>query len=247
MSRKKWIPLAAGIGGLVLIILFMYGCRDVFIEGKGDEHVVKGVDVSAYQGDIDWDTLAKENIDFAFIKATEGHDYVDEQFKKNWAESQKTQVKVGAYHFLNYDSTGKEQAKNFIEQVPVSNKNLPPVLDLELYGTYETAPMEKEKVKVILDEFLKEIENTYKVKPIIYTNQYLFDLYIGTEYKDYKIWIVDLDSNWPKTLKNGEEWTFWQFSHRGVLDGYQNTEGAETFIDMNLYNGTYKEFIKEFF
>ncbi|KNZ40665.1 GH25 family lysozyme [Acetobacterium bakii] len=243
MSKKKWISLVAGIGILILIALIIYGYSNLF-GGKGDEHVVKGVDLSAYQGDIDWDLLAAQNIDFAYIKATEGNDYVDEKFKMNWEESQKTELKVGAYHFLSYDSTGKEQAKNFIDNVPVSNKNLPPVVDMELYGAYEAAPMEKAKVKVILDEFMKELENTYKVKPIIYTNQYLFDMYIGTDYKDYKIWIVDLDNNWPDTLTNGEEWTLWQFSHRNVLDGYT---GSETFIDMNLYNGTYNEFIDEFF
>jgi len=243
MSKKKWLPLAAGIGVLIIIALIIYGCSN-FLGGKGDDHVVKGVDLSAYQGEIDWNLLASQNIDFAFIKATEGKDFVDEQFEKNWKESQKTGLKVGAYHFLSYDSTGKEQAKNFIDHVPVSSKNLPPVVDMELYGVYEAAPMEKAKVKVILDEFLKELENNYKVKPIIYTNQYLFDMYIGTDYKDYKIWIVDLDNNWPDTLPNGQEWKFWQFSHRNVLDGYT---GSETFIDMNLYNGTYNEFIKEFF
>lgn len=243
MNRQKWIWLATGLGVLVLIALLVYGFSSLF-GGKGDDHVVKGVDLSAYQGEIDWDILADQNIDFAYIKATEGSDFVDEQFVKNWKESQKTGLKVGAYHFLSYDTTGKDQAKNFIDNVPVSNKNLPPVVDMELYGTYLTTPMEKAKVKVILDEFLKEIENNYKVKPIIYTNQYLFDLYLGTDYKDYKIWIVDLDNNWAETLPNGEEWTFWQYSHRNILDGYQ---GSETFIDMNVYNGTYNEFKEEFF
>ena len=69
-------------------------------------------------------------------------------------------------------------------------------------------------------------------------------MYIGTDYKDYKIWIVDLDNSWPDTLPNGETFTFWQYSHRGMSDGYN---GDEIFIDMNLYNGTYAEFIDEFF
>ncbi|MBK5244846.1 MAG: glycosyl hydrolase family 25 [Eubacteriaceae bacterium] len=244
MSRQKWMPLAVGIGILILIALFIYGCSNLFGEKKGDDYVVKGVDLSAYQGNIDWKVLSEQGIDFAYIKATEGKDFVDEQFKKNWEASHKTAVKVGAYHFLSFDSTGKDQAKNFINNVPVSNKNLPPVVDMELYGVYQTTPMEKEKVKVILDEFLKEIENTYKVKPIIYTNQNVFNLYIGTDYKDYKIWIGDLDNNEPKTLPNGNEYTFWQYSQRNVLEGYK---GTEKFIDMDIYNGTYNKFIKEFF
>lgn len=244
MSVKKAISLGVGIGVLFIIVLIIYGVTHTFNQTKREDHLVKGVDLSAYQGDIDWELLADQNIDFAFIKATEGDDYVDTKFITNWEASQKTALKVGAYHFLNYDTTGKAQAQNFIANVPVSDQNLPPVVDLELYGIYEDNALPKEQVKVILDEFLKELENHYGVKPIIYTTQRIFKMYIGTDYKDYRIWIVDLDNAWPETLPNGETFTFWQYSHRGMMDGY---DGDETFIDMNLYNGTYAEFIEEFF
>lgn len=244
MSVKKAISLAVGIGVLFIIVLIIYGVTQIFNQTKSEDHLVKGVDLSAYQGEIDWELLADQNIDFAFIKATEGNDYVDTKFKTNWEESQKTALKVGAYHFLNYDTSGKAQAKNFIDNVPVSDQNLPPVVDLELYGIYEDNALPKEQVKVILDEFLKELEDHYGVKPIIYTTQRIFKMYIGTDYKDYQIWIVDLDNAWPETLPNGEAFTFWQYSHRGMMDGY---DGDETFIDMNLYNGSYAEFIDEFF
>jgi lysozyme len=244
MTKRKALSLVVGIGVLIIIILIIYGVTNTLNHTKRADHLVKGVDLSAYQGEIDWELLAAQNIDFAFIKATEGDDFVDSKFKTNWEESQKTQLKVGAYHFLNYDTTGKVQARNFIENVPASNKNLPPVIDLELYGIYEDNALPKEQVKVILDELIKELEDHYEVKPILYTTQRIFKMYIGTDYKDYPIWIVDLDNSWPETLPNGEEFTFWQYSHRGMMDGY---DGDETFIDMNLYNGTYAEFIKEFF
>jgi len=244
MIKRKWIPLAAGIGILVLIVAVIYGCTNMYNNKQSEERYVRGVDLSAYQGEIDWKTLAEQNIDFAYIKATEGHDYVDSQFKTNWEASQDTDIKVGAYHFLNYDTTGKSQAENFIANVPVSKDHLPPVLDLKLYGQYEENALPKEQVKVILDEYLKTIEDHYGVKPIIYTSQRVFNMYIGTDYKDYKVWIVDLDNSWPEKLPNGTEFTFWQYTQRGILDGYN---GNETFIDMDLYKGNYDEFLKEFF
>jgi len=244
MNKRKMIPLVASIGVLILIACLIYGCTNLYNKDNEEKHYVRGVDLSAYQGVIDWKTLAEQNIDFAYIKATEGNDYVDTQFKTNWEASQKTDLKVGAYHFLDYDSTGKDQAKNFIANVPVSKDNLPPVVDLELYGQYDENPLPKEQVKVILDDFLKEFENNYGVKPIIYTSQRVFNMYIGSDYKDYKIWIVDLDNSWPETLPNGESFTFWQFTQRGILDGY---DGNETFIDLDLYKGTHTEFMDEFF
>lgn len=244
MTKKKWISLVAGIIVLILIVITIFAVSNIYSNDKGENHYVRGIDLSAYQGEVDWKILADQKIDFAYIKATEGKDFVDEQFKKNWEESQKTGLKVGAYHFLSYETTGKDQAKNFIANVPESKKNLPPVVDLELYGIYEETPLPKEQVKVILDELLKDLEANYGVKPIIYTSQRIFNMYIGTDYKDYKIWIVDLDNSWPKTLPNGSEFTFWQYSQRGIFDGYN---GNETLIDMDLYKGTYDEFLKEFF
>lgn len=233
---------------IILIVNIVSGINKAF-KGSVPEktevnHLVRGVDLSAYQGEIDWEMLADQKIDFAFIKATESSDYVDMRFKYNWENSQQTNMKIGAYHFLTFDSSGKDQAKNFIDNVPASKKNLPPVVDLELYGDYEKRPLEQDRVRPILDECLEELEAHYKVKPIIYTNQRAFGLYIGADYTDYKIWIVDLDNAWPATLQNGETFTFWQYSHRGMLSGYK---GTEVFIDMNLYNGTYDEFIAEFF
>lgn len=75
-----------------------------------EEFPVRGIDVSEYQGEIDWKTLSKQNIDFVFIKATEGSGYTDSCFVYNFDEAQKTDLRVGAYHFFSYDSEGAAQA-----------------------------------------------------------------------------------------------------------------------------------------
>lgn len=70
------------------------------------EYPVRGVDVSSYQGEIDWGVLSAQNLDFAFIKATEGSSMVDPCFAYNFSEAQKCDISVGAYHFFSYDSPG---------------------------------------------------------------------------------------------------------------------------------------------
>ncbi|WKY48717.1 GH25 family lysozyme [Eubacteriaceae bacterium ES3] len=244
MNRKQMITLIVGVTLTGLILLTAFLLYWLFADQTRSDGQVKGVDLSAYQGQVDWEVLARQNIDFAVMKATEGADYTDSQFDKNWEESQKTDLIVGAYLFLNYDVTGQSQAEHFINTVEMDKDNLPPVIDLELYGDYNDSPLTKEEVQIILDEALSTLEEHYGVKPIIYTSQRVFNMYIGEDYTDYKFWIVDLDNSWPDTLPNGEEFTFWQFTHRGMMDGY---EGDETFIDMNLYNGSYQDFTDEFF
>lgn len=102
---------------------------------------VRGVDVSAYQGAIDWPTLSAQDIDFAFIKATEGSSFVDSRFAYNYKEAQKTSLRIGAYHFFSFDSAGETQADHFIETVQRIPGMLPPVVDIEFYG-------DKEKIRL---------------------------------------------------------------------------------------------------
>ena len=202
---------------------------------------IRGVDVSSYQGKINWDVISMENIDFAYIKATEGSTYMDDNFKYNWDEANKTDLKVGAYHFFSYDSTGIEQAQNFINTVPILDGMLPPVIDVEFYGNNKQNPISKDKTSIILDELLYEIEKHYNQKPIIYATMKSYKLYLKNDYKDYMIWIRDI-FDYP-TLPDGREWTFWQYSNRVKLNGYN---GKEKFIDINIFNGIEADFNKQF-
>lgn len=202
------------------------------------EFPVRGIDVSEYQGKIDWNILSHQNIDFAFIKATEGSGYADICFEYNFSEIQKTDLDFGAYHFFSYDSSGKTQADNFINAVGDYCGTLPPVADVEFYGEYNKTPPDKDFVTTQLNDFLDNLESFYGVKPVIYTTEESYKLYIDGEYDDYPIWIRNIITS--PNLSNGRSWTFWQYSNRTVLSGYK---GEERFIDMNVFNGTTEEFL----
>ena len=120
------------------------------------------MDVSSYQGEVDWPVLAEQGVDFAFIKATEGSLLQDRRFAANWAGAAAAGVRAGAYHFLSYDSPGETQADNFIAAVPVTEGALPPVVDIEFYGEYLDTPPEKERVRDILDPLLERLEEHYE-------------------------------------------------------------------------------------
>ena len=132
---------------------------------------VKGVDVSSYQGMIDWKTLAAQDISFVFIKATEGSTFVDDNFAYNYSEARKTGLRVGAYHFFSYDSEGSTQADNFIKTVENSEGMLPPVIDLEFYGDKRQNPPPQADVRRELDVFIEKVTQYYGMKPIIYATE----------------------------------------------------------------------------
>ncbi len=241
---KKRILTVSIIGvsliAVILATLFVLVWNGVIIlnGANADKYDIKGIDVSSHQGKIDWDVLSGQNISFVFIKATEGSSFVDKSFDYNFSEAQKTSLAVGAYHFFSFDSSGQTQAENFINTVTPFEGMLPPVIDLEFYGDKENDPPKRETVAAQLKTMLELLEEHYGQKPIIYATEKSYKLYLSNDYEEYDIWIRNVISK-PK-LSDNRSWTFWQYTNRGKLDGYN---GKEKFIDMNVFNGTKEEYI----
>lgn len=240
MNKKKRIIIGAFIFVflvLVILALLIWNGIIIFNNPSAEKYPVRGVDVSSYQGNIDWNILSSQNISFAFIKATEGSTFVDEYFEYNYKQAQNTNLRVGAYHFFSYDSPGVTQAENFIANVEKCGNILPPVIDIEFYGEKEKNPPAKSDVRKELDALIDELESHYEMKPIIYATEKCYSMYIADAYEDYDIWIRDVITT-PK-LSDDKKWMFWQYTNRERLDGYK---GKEKYIDMNVFNGTKADF-----
>jgi lysozyme len=93
-----------------------------------------GVDVSEHQGAVDWRAVAGDGIGFAYLKATEGGDWVDRRFAENWREAASAGLSRGAYHFFTFCRPAQEQAEQFLRVVPRDRDALPPALDVEAGG-----------------------------------------------------------------------------------------------------------------
>ena len=246
-QRKKLTKRAIIISSVLLVlfvcvsILYVYSedyykryrdCPQLSIDST--KYPVLGIDISAHQGKIDWKLVAENKVSFAFLKATEGVNFVDKNFSSNWKTAKQQNIIVGAYMFFRFNKDGKMQARNFINNVKLSDNDLPPVVDFEAsYGNR----LGKYKVKYMQNQLLKclrELEKHYGQKPIIYTNVTTYTNYIKGNFDDYPLWICKLCNEPTKNVK----WTFWQYSHKGSITGIKGH------VDVNLYNGSYTEFVK---
>lgn len=238
-KAKIIIPIALAAAAVictaVVLCLFYFGILHL---NNPDMSIypVRGVDVSHYQGDVDWETLSKQGISFAFIKATEGSSYVDLTFEKNYAEANKTVLRVGAYHFFSFESSGQTQAELFIKTVKKTEKALPPVIDVEFYGAYTVKNINVKEIKKELRELVDLLTEEYGVKPIIYADDKTYELIVKDDFSDCDLWYRSVYGAVP----DGIDWTFWQYSNRHVLDGY---DGGR-YIDMNVFNGSVEKFSK---
>jgi lysozyme len=197
------------------------------------KYEVKGLDVSHYQGNIDWKVVAEENeYQFVFIKATEGHDFIDNKFDYNWKEAKNHGILTGAYHFFSMRSSGEEQAMNFINIVPKEIDSLPPVIDIEIHLDHN-----QEEVRTELMAFANKLEKHYGIRPILYVTYDTYNTYVKGDFEEYDLWIRDI-VKFP-TLRD-RTWLFWQYSNRGRIDG------VDTYIDINVFNGEIEDFKRQF-
>lgn len=193
---------------------------------------VHGVDVSKFQGTVDWRSLRAAGTNFAFIKATEGGDRVDDRFAENWAGAAAAGIDRGAYHFYYFCSTPEIQAENFIAAVPRESGAMPPVLDLEWNPfsptcTYRPPP---EDVRRVVSRWIEIVTRHYGQPPIIYTTP---DFYARNDIGSLgaEMWLRAVAET-PDVVYPGQPWTFWQYSGTGRGAGVIGN------LDLNVFAGS---------
>ena len=194
-----------------------------------NEYEIHGIDVSRYQQTVSWDMVKEMNVhdiklQFAFIKATEGINNTDPYFKRNWKKSKQAGIIRGAYHFFISSKDGRSQALNFIKNVTLEPGDLPPVLDIEQIDNTK-ADAQRIQIKVWLDV----VENYYHVRPVIYTYLDFYDKYLKGYFDDYPLWVAHYLQ--PHQPRINRDWTFWQHSEGGHVNGILSK------VDFNVFNG----------
>lgn len=227
MKGIRQIILFASVLAIVLTVSILVCSRK---DWRLNTYSIHGIDVSRYQADIDFETLAnQEYLDFVFVKATEGRTLKDKKFDQNWKALKDNQIIRGAYHFYRPSVTAKEQADLFIRTVALEKGDLPPVLDLEATDNRSKAIILK-GVKI----WLEEIEKHYKVKPIIYVNHHFYYRYIEGNFDDYLIWLAAYRWQYPDVAAG--DWHFWQYTDQGKM------QGIEGDVDRNVFYGNWDDF-----
>jgi lysozyme len=207
-------------------------------EGVAAAHAmpVQGIDVSYWQGDIDWRKVGKAGIRFAYLKATEGGDRIDPMFRRNWLAAKRAGVARGAYHFMYWCRPAREQAAWFIAHVPRDASALPPVLDVEWNGHSKTCPRRipraaaVAKIKIMLDA----MEAHAGKRPIIYTEPEFHREVLEGAFTDYEFWLRSVAAT-PDESFAARGWVFWQFTTTGRVPGILGP------VDRNSFNGTRAE------
>ncbi len=217
--------------------------------GSGNEHFerahpnqfpIHGIDISKYQGNIDWQAVRRSGVKFAWIKATEGADHLDSKFLQNWHGAKAAGIPRGAYHFVYWCRHPLEEINWFIRNVPRDPHALPPVLDVEATPTSKTCKRKLYRDEVLRDMRIKldAMERHYGKKPVIYvTVDFYASIMHPNEFSDYSVWVRSTKYA-PEVKYPGRRWVFWQYQSDGKVPGIRGN------VDKNAFYGSRSDWVR---
>lgn len=223
--------LAALIGAVALCVA-VSPIAYPYVELAPLWYPVVGIDVSNHQGRIDWQKVRDGGVAFAYIKATEGGDFRDKSFERNWQASAAAGIPRGAYHFFTACKPGIEQARNFIAAVPRESGSLPPVIDVEHDGPCRDGVVVTDLVAEI-EIFMADVEAHYGVRPFVYTTAEFQAANLEGKLASEMFWIRSLIIE-PRFRTR--QWRIWQYHNRGRRSGINGP------VDLNVFRGSETDF-----
>lgn len=191
---------------------------------------IAGIDVSMWQGSIDWQLVKESGIRFVIIKATEGVTYVDPSFIANWDGAKEAGLLVSTYHILWPQLSAAKQAKHFLNTMGERKADFPLALDVELKGAGGN-------IGATVEEVLLALEAGEGRKPIIYTAQSFWADNVGWApgWWEYPLWVADYDASSPAMPAGWDTYSVWQYSNTGKVPGIHGN------VDLNVFVGGLQE------
>ena len=220
----KRFAIVISILGIIYIALnigFLYYRGQLwFNEPRKRDYPVRGAVVSSELGAMDWTEFQYQSITFAYVRATRGTSFTDEQYSANRTGIDDSKLWAGFYHEFDFSADGAKQAEHYIETVGNLDGELRPAVKLTTYGAYKIRMKSADKVKTELDAFLKRIKSEYGRRAVIMCDDDCYKKYIKKYYPDQTLWLIDHFSE----PDENSEWAIWEYNPRVRSVGYENNK-----------------------
>lgn len=202
-----------------------------------DGTTLKGIDISKWQGDVDWNAVAGDGVKFAFVRVSDGINSQDQYFDANWQKSRDAGIYTGAYQFFRPNQSVLGQANYLLEKMgcnmsartcPITDMDLPPVIDVE----HRPSGWSKTQMRNAVRTWIERVEE-FGLEPVVYTGRYFWRDYVDSnEWSDHPLWLAHYTNSCPNIPNHWGDWDFWQFTESGSIAGVNGP------TDTNQFNGT---------
>lgn len=184
--------------------------------GPSSNYLYEGIDVSNYQGNIDFKKVKEDGIEVVYIKATEGTYYIDPYLEQNYKRAKENGLKVGLYHYVTArtEEQARREAKFFVARASGKKLDCKLAMDFETFGS-----LNKEEINRIGLVFLQEVEKLSGKKAILYSNAYTASNTWRGENTKYPLWVAEYGVDKPYNDGTWDSWAGWQYTDRGRVSG----------------------------
>lgn len=212
---------------LILIILLLFSTY-AFALSPSSNVIYRGMDVSEWQGDIDFRKVKEAGIEVVYIRAGQGFSYEDAKFERNYEEAKKNGLKVGAYHYVTARNTdeAKLQAQFFVSLISKKQIDCRLAMDFESFGN-----LSRKEINKIALEFIKEVERLSKKEVVVYSNTYDATNIFNKEVAEYPLWVAQYGVSSPQDNGNWNNWIGFQYSSTGRVSGIEGNVDLDRFTE----------------
>jgi len=248
VGARRSVTGRGRFGGALLVCVTAIALIAVPVSPSSAAEKVPGIDVSKWQGDVDWAAVASTPVRYVIMRATIGNTamkarYVDPKYEEYLAGATANGLVVGAYHRANVGAAEKDatsEANFFVNHAQIAAGDVLPVLDIE-----QTHGLSVEQMQDWVREWVQRVLARTGVKPMIYTSPNFWATSMGGTpwFADhgYPLWIADWRGNpapeVPAGNWDGNGWTYWQWTSTGHVAGIDADVDRDRFHGTNLARG----------
>lgn len=189
---------------------------------------MEGIDVSHWEGDINFREVKDAGIRFVYIKSSEGDSLIDPDFERNYREARKARLKIGFYHYVTARTTeeAKREARHFAEVIRGKKYHGRPVMDFESFGN-----LTRERINEISLAFLQELREATGKNVAIYSDASNAENTFDARLSVYPLWIAQYGVSHPDMQNHWRRWSGWQYTDSGRVNGIHGTVDRDYFTE----------------
>jgi len=226
MSRKI---VCRYVISIILMLVCMFSASEIFAFGPSSDEIYQGIDVSEWQGNIDFETVKQAGIEAVYIRSSEGSDYVDHYFEANYAKAREAGLRIGFYHYVTARTIeeGREQARFFASVVSSKEIDLRLAMDFESFGNLSV-----QQINEISEAFLTTLEEVTGKEVVIYSDaSNARDVFSRELAESYPIWVAEYFAQEPFDNGKWETWVGFQYTDRGRVSGISGSVDRDEFTN----------------
>lgn len=218
---------------LIIILILIWSSKTIAINPSNNE-IYEGIDVSRWQGSINFTEVANDGIDIVYIKATQGTTYVSPTFEEQYINAKNNGLKIGFYHYVTARTVeeARNEAQFFASKISGKQIDCKLAMDFEEFGN-----LSQEEINAIGLAFMKRLEELTNKPTVIYSNTYAARTIWNGEIIKYPLWVAEYGVSKPRDNGKWNSYVGWQYTNMGNIKGINGNVDRDKFTKDIFING----------